>query len=259
MLKELNAIGFTEYEAKVYLALLAENPANGYQISKKSGVPRSMVYEALGRLEARGAVLKKEDRRATLYRPIPPDVLLDHYAEEHAQTIQTLRTGLRNMYETQFEDDLWTIKGESSVLSFANQMIDSAKHELMLVLDDPEIETLRTPLETACERGVHISTLLIGSLALECAAQSAHHPPLESEMHELTQTLVIVVDQKQVLIASKNTDMTATITNNRNLVLIAHQFVWMELFTQRINAQLGPELLDRLAPEDRKLLESLEN
>ncbi|MBN2500501.1 MAG: TrmB family transcriptional regulator, partial [Anaerolineales bacterium] len=101
MLKELTTIGFTEYEAKVYLALLAENPANGYQVSKHSGVPRSMVYEALGRLEARGAVLKKEDRRATLYRPVPPDVLLDHYEEEHQRTLETLRTGLRSVYETQ--------------------------------------------------------------------------------------------------------------------------------------------------------------
>ncbi|MBN2499589.1 MAG: hypothetical protein JXB38_02415, partial [Anaerolineales bacterium] len=151
----------------------------------------------------------------------------------------------------------WTISGEASVLSFAGQIIDSAKHELMLVLDDPEIETLGERLEAASDRGVHIHTLLIGTQALECAEQSAHHPPLESEMHELTQTLVIVVDQKQVLIASKNTNMSAAITNNRNLVLIAHQFVWMELFTQRINAQLGSELLERLEPEDRKLLESL--
>ena len=33
-----------------HLALLGENPATGYQVSKKAGIPRSMVYEALGRL-----------------------------------------------------------------------------------------------------------------------------------------------------------------------------------------------------------------
>ncbi|MEJ2150164.1 MAG: helix-turn-helix domain-containing protein, partial [Chloroflexota bacterium] len=55
LLTKLVAVGFTEYEAKVYVALLQEYPATGYQISKKSGVPRSMVYEALGRLHARGA------------------------------------------------------------------------------------------------------------------------------------------------------------------------------------------------------------
>ena len=51
--EELAAIGFTEYEAKVYLALLEENPSTGYQLSKLSGVPRSMVYDALRRLHAR--------------------------------------------------------------------------------------------------------------------------------------------------------------------------------------------------------------
>ena len=75
-------MGFTEYEAKVYLALLHDNPATGYQRSKKSGVPRSMVYEALGRLSVRGAVMETVEGRATLYRPLPPDVLLDRYEEE---------------------------------------------------------------------------------------------------------------------------------------------------------------------------------
>jgi hypothetical protein len=51
LLNDLNAIGFTEYEAKVYLALLKEHPSTGYQISKMAGIPRSMVYEALGRLD----------------------------------------------------------------------------------------------------------------------------------------------------------------------------------------------------------------
>jgi HTH-type transcriptional regulator, sugar sensing transcriptional regulator len=54
----LTALGFTEYEAKVYLALLREHPATGYQLGKQAGIPRPMVYEALGRLHARGAALK---------------------------------------------------------------------------------------------------------------------------------------------------------------------------------------------------------
>lgn len=54
LLEQLTALGLTEYEARVYLALLTDHPATGYQISKLAGIPRSMVYEALGRLEARG-------------------------------------------------------------------------------------------------------------------------------------------------------------------------------------------------------------
>ena len=52
--------------------------------------------------------------------------------------------------------------------------------------------------------------------------------------------------------------MLATITGNHDLVHIARQFVWMELFTQRIYARLGPELLMRLDAEDRQIFESLD-
>jgi len=47
---------------------------------------------------------------------------------------------------------------------------------------------------------------------------------------------------------------SATVTTNLNMVLIARQFIWMELFAQRIFAQLGPDLLARLSPEDQQVL-----
>jgi len=78
---------------------------------------------------------------------------------------------------------------------------------------------------------------------------------LESELQELTNTLVVVSDNHQALIASKSEIGTkATITGNHNLVLMARQFVWMELFAQRVLENMGKESLDQLEPEDRDIL-----
>ena len=107
----LAAIGFTEYEAKVYLALLRDSPTTGYQLSKKAGVPRSMVYEALGRLDVRGAVLKSGEGKAVLYRPLPPDVLLARHEQEQRQLVQSLSSGLRKLYTASDEDLFWSISG----------------------------------------------------------------------------------------------------------------------------------------------------
>lgn len=254
LLSDLMAIGFTEYEAKVYLTLLREYPATGYQLSKKAGVPRSMVYEALGRLDARGAVLKSAENRATLYRPLPPDALLDRYQQEHRRLMRSLRSGLHQLYAAQDEELLWTMTGRAAVLSYASQMIRGAESELMLVLGDPDLETLRDEIAAASERSVEVNALLTGEGHLG-RGQVARHPPMESELHELTDSLIVVTDGREALIASRDLEMTATITRNPNLVLIAHQFVWMELFAQRIFAQLGPDLLARLDPEDRRVFE----
>lgn len=256
LLAKLGAIGFTEYEAKTYLALLRDYPATGYQISKQAGVPRSMVYEALGRLHGRGAVLETHEGRASLYRPLAPDLLLDQHEKEYQRLMGQLREGLTQIYVGRTEDRVWSIGRRRSVLSYANQMIRQAEIGLHLVLGDVDLELLRGEILAASERGVEVNALLTGEAELACG-QVARHAPLESELQELTDTLMVVADGQEVLIARTDMETKATITRNANLVLIARQFIWMELFAQRIHAQLGAKLLAQLDPKDRAIFDSL--
>ncbi len=254
LVQQLAGIGFTEYEAKVYLALLRAHPATGYRLSKQSGVPRSMVYEALGRLSARGAVLSTTDDKATLYRPLPPDSLLEGVRTEHKQLMHDLSSGLDKLFDSKSEDLLWTIGTGTAVLAYAGKMIDAAQEELMVVLPDSSLMSMQKMICDADDRGVETYALLTGNGELGCG-RIARHPPRESELHELTESTIVVVDRREVLIASGYDEVTATITNNQNLVHIARQFIWMELFAQRIFAQLGAEMLDRLSREDRAVFE----
>jgi len=254
LIDELTQIGFTEYDARVYLALLREHPATGYQISKESGVPRSMAYESLARLDGRGAVLKSASGKITHYRPLPPDVLLARLQDEHNTRVRNLSDGLGQLYVAQPEEALWSIHGRESVLPYAAEMIRSSDSELMLVLPDRDIPDLLQHLRRAFERGVKISTLLTGSAELGFG-EVAYHPPRESELQKLTQSLVVIVDEREALIADGAESLIATATTNANLVLFARQFIWMELFAQRIYARIGPDLLPLLDPTDRQVLE----
>ena len=251
---ELTHMGFTEYDARVYLALLGNNPATGYQVSKESGVPRSLAYESLARLAGRGAVLKSASGRAITYRPLPPEVLLERIQDEHATRLHKLDDGLSQLYAEQSEDTLWSIDGRDSILHYTLGMIRVAESELMLVLPDRDLRALQETLSDADERGVQVNALMTGRAELNFG-NVVHHPPRESEVQKLTESLVIVVDEREVLIASEIEPMSATVTTNDNLVLIARQFIWMEMFAQRIYARIGPELLQRLEPADRHVLE----
>jgi Cd2+/Zn2+-exporting ATPase len=101
-----------------------------------------------------------------------------------------------------------------------------------------------------------VGALLTGTGDLPCG-QIARHPPLESELQNITNMAMVIVDNHEVLIATLGLDTTATITRHHHLIFIASQFVWMELFTQRVYAKLGNDLLARLEPEDRAIFESL--
>jgi Cd2+/Zn2+-exporting ATPase len=254
----LNALGLTEYEAKVYLALLKDYPANGYQISKRTGVPRSMVYEALGRLHNRGAVMKSGEERAVIYRPLPPEQLLERYDREHRRLIDDLRSGLISAYDVKPEDSLWTVSGRDSVFAYASQMLSSSQNEAYLVLNDFALEQLRDEIVAVCGRGLRVGILLTGSGDLDCE-QVYYHPRAESELQGLDDMLVVVADNHECLIADLSPDALATITKNMNLVLITRQFVWMELFAQRINKQLNPAQIKGLDEADRRILQNFSN
>ncbi|MEN9935807.1 MAG: hypothetical protein RLZZ387_2386 [Chloroflexota bacterium] len=253
LIDQLIALGMTEYESKVYLALLGEHPATGYQLSKAAGIPRSMVYEALGRLEARGAALKTNEDKATLYRPVSPDTLLDRFEQETSVRVASLRAGLSPLYTRQDEGRLWNFSGRKEALHHAAELIAGAERELMLVLTDADVDELRGLLAGAYERGVRLGVILTGRAAFSLG-QVVRHPPEETALHRMQKTLIVVADEREFLIAGGHASTTATVTTNPNMVLIARQFIWMELFAQRIFARLGSDLLERLDHEDRRVL-----
>jgi Cd2+/Zn2+-exporting ATPase len=251
--EQLMAMGMTEYESKVYLVLLREHPATGYQLSKVAGIPRSMVYEALGRLEGRGAVLKTQGEKATLYSPIAPETLLDRYEQETTERVARLRVGLSSLYTPHDEGRLWNFSGRREALKYAAELIAGASDELMLVLTDVDVDELGGMLASAHERGVSLGVILTGQTDFHLG-QVVRHPERETELHRMQETLIVVADEREFLIASGHTVTSATVTTNANMVLIARQFIWMELFAQRIFARLGDDLLDMLDPEDRRTL-----
>jgi len=84
--------------------------------------------------------------------------------------------------------------------------------------------------------------------------QVVRHPKRETALHRMQETLIIVADEGEFLIASGHQVSAATVTSNLNMVMIARQFIWMELFAQRIFARLGDDLLQKLDPDDQQVL-----
>lgn len=257
-ISKLQQIGFSEYEAKTYLALLKNYPATGYQISKNSGVPRSMVYEVLSRLHSRGAVLETFEGRATYYRPLPPDVLLDQHQADIQSLLSNLRPALKDVFENQNDNRVWSIVGHQAIFAYCKQMLQTAVSEVYIVLNDETLTYLKGSLEELITRNLTPNILATGTQKV-LLGNVVYHPPLESEIQGLTDTLLLISDNKEVLVASISHEPSATITTNANLVLIAKQFVWMEFFTQKIYSQIGEELLAKLTPEDKEIFLSMIN
>ncbi|MBN1429974.1 MAG: hypothetical protein JXB07_16515 [Anaerolineae bacterium] len=98
-----------------------------------------------------------------------------------------------------------------------------------MVLHDTDLLALHDTIAKANDRGVAIGTLLTGKGQLEYG-QTSYYSQSKSESQEMANTSIVVADNREVLIASTDSGATAT-TTNRKVVMVARQFVWMELLT----------------------------
>ena len=74
--KAMEGLGLTGYEIKVYLCLLETGSMTASDISKKSGVPYSKIYEVLNSLEEKGW-LESDSSRPQKFFPKSPLTALE--------------------------------------------------------------------------------------------------------------------------------------------------------------------------------------
>jgi Cd2+/Zn2+-exporting ATPase len=252
---KLVKIGFSEYEAKAYVALLRESPVTGYQLSKLSGVPRSMIYEVLGKLTARGAAMTLRTGGATKYAPVPAIEFLDQLRREHEELTDSLKDDLAILTAAPNLEYVWHIEGHDNIMAKAMEMIDQAKSGIYLALLPATFPTLKSSLEGAVARGVRV--VIYTASALELPGGQVVVAPLSEEA--LTQVgglgLILVIDGEEVLVAEwlPATQARASWTSSPLLVFIAEHHLRTDPYLPHILALLGDRALDVIREEDREL------
>jgi sugar-specific transcriptional regulator TrmB len=252
---KLVKIGFSEYEAKSYVALLRESPVTGYQLSKLSGVPRSMIYEVVGKLTARGAAMTLRTGGSTKYAPIPSAEFLDQLHREHEELIDSLKDDLAAFASAPNLDHVWNIEGHDNIMAKAMEMIGQARARVYLALLPATFPDLQPALEEAIGRGVRVVIYTTGRVDLP-GGQLVVAPMSEEALTQVGGLgLILVIDGEEVLIGEwlTATQARASWTSSPLLVFIAEHHLRTDLYLPQILALLGDRALDLIQEEDREL------
>lgn len=252
---KLVKIGFSEYEAKAYIALLRESPVTGYQLSKLSGVPRSMIYEVVGKLTARGAAMTLRTSGATKYAPIPAAEFLDQLHREHEELIDSLKDDLTAFASSPNLDYVWNIEGHDNIMAKALEMIGQAKARVYLALLPATFPDLQPVLEEAIGRGVRVVVYTTGDLDLPGGQVVVARMPREALSQAGGLGLILVMDGEEVLVGEwlTATQARASWTSSPLLVFIAEHHLRTDMYLPQILALLGDRALQVIQEEDREL------
>jgi sugar-specific transcriptional regulator TrmB len=92
--KKLQQIGLTEYEAKVYLALLNTHLSTATWVSEKSGVPRTKIYSVLEALRNKGWV-RVYSGVPLLFKAVEPLKVFEKAKEAYAEFLKSVQATLK--------------------------------------------------------------------------------------------------------------------------------------------------------------------
>lgn len=125
----LKGIGLTMYEAQAYVTLTSLISSTATEISEKSGIPRSKIYDVLKGLIKKNYI-EVEDGRPLTYNVKSPVEVLSREKERLNSELDDTITRLTYIYEngmSQVQAPIWRIYGVEKIIAQELEIIKRAK------------------------------------------------------------------------------------------------------------------------------------
>lgn len=167
--RALHNLGLTDYEIRVYVALLGRQEMTANQISEETNVPYSKIYEVLDSLEKKGWI-GTEGGRPARYHPKSPATALEanrmRVEKELKENENIVLSELLPIYEktgTREKHDIWILRGEVNILTKIRSMLADCEEELQAASPWMNMEILNLLLPSIASivgRGGKVQVLL---------------------------------------------------------------------------------------------------
>ena len=236
-------IGFTEYEAKVYMSLLSEHPASAYTISQNSGVPHSRVYDITRRLIKKGVALSA-GTNPELFSPLSPDELVEKLRRDNTMFTAELKDLLKSAKFVSDFDPVWNLHNKHEALDMAGRLISEAETKIYIGIWAQELPELEPSLRLADSRGVKIFALIYGQALLDFGEVYYHGMEHMEPICELGKTLDLAVDSNSCVTGTlgRSNDCQVVWTRNKGLVQTVESYIVHDLYLAEINKRFRNEI-----------------
>jgi sugar-specific transcriptional regulator TrmB len=97
-IEKLKALGFKEYESKVFLVMLRGVPMSASQIAKDAGIIRNSVYDILKSFVEKGYCNEIETNTILNYQIIDPQIILDKIQKAYTDSYTSNVALLKNTF-----------------------------------------------------------------------------------------------------------------------------------------------------------------
>ena len=254
LINELKKIGLTTHESKTYFCLLECGPCTGYEVSKKSCLPKSNTYAALNNLVKKNFAYKSEGP-TTIFKA-------RDFKEISHNLVSDLKTGLKyisdNLPKTNDSNNRFiSITGNSKILNKIDHMIDKAQKHISIDMWREEFDYFQDRLLFAKDRGIKMTIIVIGHVSEEekNMFQSIYeHYRDEEWLEDGFRDINIISDGNYSLSATLgHNSCQGVFSGNKSFVTLAESAFRHDIYIEELKNIYGNELNEKLKLIEEKL------
>jgi len=258
LVKALNELGLSNYEANVYAALVLYDNAEAKDLVEYLAISKPSVYEALERLAGMGLAVKRVSKPAR-YSAVSPQMAVDLLMDSHRRAADRARAALAKLeterVPTEKEEALWTIYGEKNIEYKIRDLFGKAKRQIRCMIGErylPVLETVRirdVPLRLivisgAPGLGERLHAQFPGGNAVihvippdRFAVPPPGSSPEFEEIHKLMKVeniLELIVDDEELLMIPPFFSGSVSVLNTRNKGTVLQMKMFSQLNWKRL-------------------------
>ena len=255
MIKKLIEIGFSEYEAKAYTALVRANPATAYEIARLSGIPTSKIYGVISRLYNKGIVMLAGDEKKKRYVPLEPSEFIESTRKKMSATLDDLQMDLSNIGKGNDISYIWDIHDYEYLMEKALRMVEGAEKSLLVSGWDEELSALEEHLVSRKKNNIKVAIVHFGEGSIDVGMVYRH--PIEDTIYDEKggRGLVVIADMKEALMGTIYPDfkVEGAWSVNQGFVTLAEDYVKHDIYIMKIVSRFDDLLISRFGEKYRKL------
>ncbi|MDN6295590.1 MAG: helix-turn-helix domain-containing protein [Alkalibacterium sp.] len=262
LINVLKKLKFTEYESKVYIALLENGSCTGYKLSKVSGVPRSKIYRILETLVSQGVVEQSTAENSSLYQAISPEQLSALLESSFKETLSTFKEESALISMEKSNHTIWELEEWRSILSKIKMHVSEAKSSLLIQVWVDELDDELTALINQKQQELDDVVIVLYDRHKEYQTTLTNYYAHGFEQDKLSEIghrwITIVSDKADVLYATVpfKGKPKAIHTKNPILSFFASEYVIHDAYCLRLIDNF-PEQIKNQYGEDMKGLRNL--
>lgn len=141
----LQQLGLKEYEARCFVGLSRLETGTAKDLSELTEVPRTRVYDAIRVLEAQGLV-EIQHSSPQQYKAVSLEEATETLRDQYEDRVERLQNALNSVEIVDTKDDsqiqqVWAMSGSTAIENRAEELINSAESEVVLVIGDLDLMT----------------------------------------------------------------------------------------------------------------------